>query len=117
MSIKHTAIPILTNGSGAATVYSPTPVDGFLAAIRVQIGTLAAGATDLTITDDATGMALLTITDIAANTDYYPRGAAVSPANAAITNSFVPIPLTGKVKVVVAQGGAAATGTVHIWWT
>lgn len=116
MSIRHLTIPIATDGAGAATVYSPRPVAGELLAFRVTIGTLAAGAVDLTITDDATGFALLTISNLAASTDYYPRGAAVNPANAAITNSFVPIPLTGKVKCVVAQGGASATGTLHIWW-
>lgn len=113
--IWYDAIPILTNAGGAATVYSTQPMDGELMMLRVTIGTLAAGAVDLTITDDQSGAAILTITDLAASTDYYPRGAAVNPANAAITNSFVTIPVTGKIKCVVAQGGAAATGTLHCW--
>jgi hypothetical protein len=115
MSIAYDAIPILTDGAGAATVYSTKPMDGELVMLRVTIGTLAAGAVDLTITDNASGVALLTISNLAASTDYYPRGAAVNPANSAITNSFVKIPVTGSIKCVVAQGGAAATGTLHTW--
>jgi len=115
MSIAYDAIPILTDGAGAATVYSTKPMDGELLALRVTIGTLASGAVDLTITDTTSGVALLSIANLAANTDYYPRGAAVNPANTAITNSFVKIPITGAIKCVVAQGGAAATGTLHCW--
>lgn len=115
MSVWYDAIPILTDGAGAATVYSTMPMDGELMMLRVSIGTLAAGAVDLTITDDQSGAALLTISNLAGSTDYYPRGAAVNPANSAITNSFVMIPVTGKIKCVVAQGGAAATGTLHTW--
>lgn len=115
MSIAYDAIPILTDAGGAATVYSTKPMDGELVMLRVAIGTLSAGAVDLTITDNVSGAAILTITNLAASTDFFPRGAAVNPSNAAITNSFVKIPVTGSIKVVVAQGGAAATGTVHCW--
>jgi len=114
MSIRHYVVPILTDGSGAATVYSE-PVDGELLMVRAILGTMASGAVDIIITDDASGAAILTITNLAADTDYYPRGAAVSPAAAAITNSFVKIPVSGKIKAVVAQGTAAKTGTLHYW--
>lgn len=114
MSIKHLTIPVTTDAGGAATVYS-APCDGTLVAVRALIGTLAAGAVDIAITDEASGMALLTITNLAADTDYFPRGPATSPAGAAITNSFVELPVSGRAKVVVAQGTAAKTGTVHLW--
>ena len=107
-------MPILTDGSGNATVYSEA-VDGELLAIRAILGTLASGAVDIVLTDDASGMALLTIANLAADTDYYPRGAAVNPAAAAITNSFVKIPVSGRIKAVVAQGTGAKTGTLHAW--
>lgn len=114
-AIRHVAIGMTTNAGGAATVYTNLPADGELLAIRLLLGTLTSGCS-VTITDDASGMALLTVASLTANTDYFPRGAAVNPANAAITNSFVKIPLTGKVKAVVAGGGNVATGTLHIWW-
>ena len=114
MSIRHYVVPILCDGAGAATVYAE-PVDGELLMVRAVIGTLANGAVDIVITDDASGAAILTISNLAANTDYYPRGAAVNPAVAAITNSFVKIPVSGSIKAVVAQGGAAGAGTLHYW--
>lgn len=114
MSVKHLVVPILTDGSGAATVYS-APCDGTLLAIRALLGTMASGAVDIVITDDDSGAALLTITNLAANTDYYPRGGAVNPANAAITNSFVGIPVSGRIKAVVSQATASKTGTLHYW--
>lgn len=114
MSVKHLVVPILTDGAGAATVYSPA-CDGTVMAVRAILGTLASGAVDIVITDSASGMAILTITNLAADTDYFPRGAAVSPANAAITNSFVPIPVSGSIKAVVAQATAAKAGTLHYW--
>ena len=115
MSIAYDAIPIVCDGAGAATVYSTVPMDGELVALRVTIGTLANGAVDLVITDSQSGMALLTISNLAASTDYFPRGAAVNPANSAITDSFVKLPVTGGIKAVVAQGGAAGAGTLHCW--
>jgi hypothetical protein len=115
VSIAYDAIPIVCDAAGAATVYSTKPMDGELIALRVTIGTLAGGAVDLTITDTTSGMALLTISNLAASTDYFPRGAAVNPANSAITNSFVKLPVTGAIKAVVAQGGNGGAGTLHCW--
>lgn len=114
MSIRYLSKAITTDGAGAATAYLG-PVDGVLLAVRLVLGTWTGGAVDVTVTDQSSGAALLTVTNLAADTDFYPRGAAVSPANAAITNSFVAIPVSGQVKVVVAQGGATTTGTVHLW--
>jgi len=113
MSIRHYVVPISTT-AGAATVYSE-PVDGELLAIRAILGTLASGAVDIVITDDASGMALLTISNLAADTDYHPRAAAVTVTNGAITNSFVKIPVSGKIKSVVAQAVGTQTGTLHYW--
>lgn len=115
MSVRHSVIPILTDGSGNCTAYSPEPHDGTILAIRALLGTLASGAVDITITDAASGLQILAITNLAADSDYYPRGAAVNPSNAAITNSFARIPVSGLVKVVVAQGTAAKSGTIHVW--
>lgn len=115
MSIDYERVAVVCDGAGAATVYSEKPLDGILSRIRLNIGTLAAGAVDFTITDKQTDASLLAVTNLAASTDYSPRGAAVTPANVAITNSFVGIPVTGGIKIVVAGGGAAGAGSVDIW--
>jgi len=115
MSIVSETITMKVSAGGAGTYYSTLPLDGTVAAIRITIGTLAAGAVDFVFSDDVSGLVFLTVTDMAGSTDYFPRGAAVNPANAAITNSFVPMPINGRLKIVVAGGGNATTGTAVIW--
>jgi hypothetical protein len=115
MSIVSESITMKVSAGGAGTYYSTLPLDGTVAAIRIAIGTLTAGAVDFVFSDDVSGLVYLTVTDMAASTDYFPRGAAVNPANAAITNSFVPMPISGRLKIVVAGGGASTTGTATIW--
>jgi membrane-associated protease RseP (regulator of RpoE activity) len=114
MSIRHEVVDILTDGAGAATVYSE-PLDGQVLMVRAILGTLASGVVDITITDAASGAAILTITNLAADTDYPVRVTAKDTSGAAITGSFVPVVVSGLVKVVVAAGGAAATGAIHLW--
>jgi hypothetical protein len=115
MSIISETITMKVSAGGAGTYYSTLPLDGTVAAIRVTIGTLTGGAVDFVFSDDVTGLIYLTVTDMAGSTDYFPRGAAVNPANTAITNSFVPMPINGRLKIVVAGGGNATTGTATVW--
>jgi hypothetical protein len=115
MSIDYDSFAIVCDGAGAATVVSTKPMDGLLQRITITIGTLAAGAVDLVITDTQSGAAILTVANLAATTSYHPAEGAVSVLAAAITDSHVPIPITGTITVVVAQGGAAGAGRVHFW--
>jgi hypothetical protein len=39
----------------------------------------------------------------------------VADGKTAITDSYVPIPITGTITVVVAGGGALGAGTFHYW--
>jgi len=117
MSVKYDSFPIVCDGAGAATVVSTKPMDGLLLRIHIAIGTLAAGAVDFVITDTQTGAPIMTVANVAASTSYCPQAPAVTVANAAnaITDSHVPIPITGGITVVVAGGGAAGAGTLHFW--
>lgn len=107
------------NASGDLTTYSRS-ISGFLAGIYIAVGTLAA-TTDITITDEASGAPILTITNIAASGWYVPTLPTVDAANAARlyaaggTAVAAPIPVAGRVKFVLAQGGTATTGTIHLF--
>ncbi len=113
MSLRHAVIDFTTDGAGAATAYS-APLDGQVLFVRLVKGTLDATA-DITITDNASGAAILTATNLAADTDYPVRAQAKDTTGAAITGSFVPTIVSGLAKVVVAQGGATKAGTAHLW--
>ena len=103
---------ITTDGTGAATVYLGSKLSGIVHAIKYTAGTLDAG-TDLVITGETTGVAILTDSP-AASEWFYPRafpnqatdGAAEAGAECAIHV------LKERIKVVVAQGGAAGVGSI-----
>lgn len=122
-SLHSQYIPITVNASGDATVYSQA-IHGLLYAVVYQPGAsgLDTGA-DLTITDDATGHALLTVTNGGTSTVVLmPRGATVNTSNVAslyaaggtAVNDLLPI--VGRVKVVVAQGGTSKSGGLTLVW-
>lgn len=119
--LRSERVAFTTNGDGDATVYSG-PIRGYLHALRYVYGDAATGA-DFTITDDATGIALLTVTNAGtSSTTHMPRGATVTTANAAAlyasggTAVNDRIPIVGRVKLVVAEGGATKTGTLVVIW-
>lgn len=110
---------ITTNSSGAATVYlapgANTPINGLLLGLIYKPGTLDTGA-DLTITGETSGTPILTITNAGTSNKYwYPRALnhAVADGTASSTSTEV-IPICDeRIKVVVAQGGNALTGTIE----
>lgn len=118
--IAYDRVTFTTNGSGAATVYSRA-FRGYLHCIRYVYGDAATGA-DFTITDDATGLPILTITNAGtSSTNHYPRAACVGITNAALVYAATDpvtdrIPVTSQVKFVVAEGGAAKSGTFVVVW-
>lgn len=116
-------VTVTVDASGNATAYTGQ-VTGFVRAIRyVTDGTspLDTGG-DVTITADASGLPILTITNIGTSAaSYAPQQAVVSVANAAAlyaaagTAVTAPIPVSAeRIKLVVAQGGDAKTGVFHI---
>ena len=119
--IQFERVPFTTDASGDATVYSK-PVVGLLHAIRYEYDDAATGAS-ITITDDSTGIALLTITSAGtSSTTHLPRGATVSTSNAAALYASGGeavndrLPTAGAVKIVVASGGDAKAGAIVLVW-
>lgn len=115
---KH-AIALTTDGAGAATGYSPVVKGRILAVIYTAVDFDATA--DLTITLEATGEAILTLTNQAASAVKYPRVPVQDEAGAdalfAAGGTKIREPVVAvndRVKVVVAQGGAAKTGTITV---
>jgi len=119
--LRYDRVTFTTTSGGAATVYS-RPLSGLLHAIRYVYGDAATGA-DIVITDEATGLELLTITNAGtASTTHLPRGAAVGTTNAALLYAAGGAPVTdrlpvvSRIKAVVAQGGDTKIGTLVFVW-
>jgi hypothetical protein len=110
--IQQVSTSIVTAADGSAEVYLGSRLRGRVHAIKYTKGTLDAG-TDLVITGETTGVAILTDSP-GADEWFYPRafanqatdGAAEADASEGI---YV---LDERIKVVVAQGGAAGAGTI-----
>lgn len=93
---------------------------GRIVAIGYAPGTLATGA-DVTISDGDSGAALVTLTD-AGTSNRYIRPTAVITDNAgvAVTAAATAVDVNrdifvaGPIKVAVAQGGNATSGTVYV---
>lgn len=123
MALTRHVISPLTDASGDATAYGEYPLAGYVHAIRYIADGVApfASTVDITITGETSGVPVLTVTNQSGSATWYPRAATVSTANAAAlyaasgTAVNDRIALAGeRLKVVVAQGGAAKTGALHI---
>ncbi len=120
--VMHT-VSITTDGSGNATVYTPSTY-GYVVAIRYVPGAstpLATGA-DITVTDNVTGLAILTVTNMGLLArEFAPRMEIVNSVGAFSAyaaggvNVLDQFPVAGAIKVAVVQGGATATGTLLIY--
>lgn len=104
---------ITTDASGNATVYLGSRLRGRVHAIQYVAGTLDSG-TDLVITGETTGVAILT--DSPSGSEwFYPRAfanAVTTGAAGSAAQEDVHV-LNERVKVVVAQGGNAGSGTIR----
>lgn len=119
MAIREFVIPVTTNGSGAATVYSPW-LWGFIESIRYVKSDFANGV-DFTLTADATGEAILSLTDQNSSVTVRPRAATHTTAGVAAlyaadgTGVLDRIALgRDRVKIVIAQGGDTKSGVFHV---
>ena len=119
MAVRKFSIPLTTNGSGAATGYTPY-LSGYISSIQ-YVKTDFADGVDFTITADVTGESILALTD--QNTAFIlrPRAATHSTAGVAAVyasggtavNDLIALG-RDRVKVVIAQGGDTKTGTVVV---
>ncbi len=122
MYAERHAVTITTDAEGAAEVYTPA-VTGRVLGVRLVIpgsGGLDAG-TDLTVTAEATGEAILAVTNQGGSSaSYYPRQPIHGATGAALeyATGFAQVePITlvaDRVKIVVAQGGNVTTGTAYV---
>ena len=116
------AVAVTTDGSGDATVYS-TPTYGTVVAVRyVPDGsTPLDSAADITISDNGTGLGVLTVTNVGpVARDFWPRAFTMNTTGTNATydgtrNVLDLVPVAGAVKVVVASGGASKIGTLYIY--
>lgn len=100
-------------GSATGTATISVPAWGYLEWIYLDYHADAPATTDVTIAHGATppGGNIMVRSNSATDGIFYPRGAGSDAAAAAITNSFVRIPVGGSVTVSVAQSDAL-TGAV-----
>lgn len=117
--MKRIKLTVTTAADGSATAYSPRIGGGDLDSIH-YVKTDFADGVDFTITDEATGESLWTDTNINASEVVRPRapthdqsGAArLYAAGGVAVGSRITLANT-RIKVVIAQGGNAKTGTFH----
>lgn len=115
---RHT-VAVTTESGGTATAYSPV-VTGKISSIRYVKGNFDNGV-DFTITAEATGETIWTQADVNASATVAPRQATHTTAGAAAVYAsggegvLDKIALANdRVKIVIAQGGNATSGTFHI---
>jgi len=114
MNVTRVSVTPVTDGSGDATVYTEK-VNGLLSTIQ-YVKTDYTDGVDFTITEEDTGLALWTGTNVNAATSISPRRPTTDALGAAslyaATGEPVEdlIPIAGRIKVVIAAGGAAKTG-------
>src|SRR4051812_45670936 len=115
MGVRRNSVTALTDGSGNATVYSPT-ISGFILSIG-YVKTDYTNGVDFTITAEATGETIWTEADVNASAVRRPRAATHSTAGVAAVYAAAGTAVNDRialgrdrVKIVVSSGGAAHTG-------
>lgn len=118
MYARRITVPITTDGDGNATAYADVDF-GLVSQIRYVKGDFADGV-DFAITVNGTGEGLWTQVDVNASATRAPRQpthgidgvASVYASTDAVRDKIAVV--NDRIKIVVAQGGAAKTGTFHI---
>jgi hypothetical protein len=120
--MKRYAVQVVTAADGSATAYTPRGVRGQLhSVVYVPDGVIPyTNTVDVTITAEATGETLLTRANVAAGFNAYPRAgtqaadgtaALFAAAGTAVQDKFALA--NDRIKIVLAQGGNAKSGTFH----
>jgi hypothetical protein len=119
--MKRQTVSMTVAADGTGTFYSG-PIHGRIHAILYRYGTLANG-TDITITGETTGTAVLTKANQGqANADWYPRAAthhavdasaALYAAGGTAVNDYIHV-YDERLKIVLADGGNALTGSIIV---
>ena len=113
MSVLIKNVPIVTDGSGDASV--DVRAGGLrLFAVRVEVGTLS--TPDVTITEEPGSTAILAVTAVAADTTYYPSVLSDNGSGVDVVGAAVPIPVFDRMQIVVAGGGDTKTGRIRLMY-
>lgn len=114
---RHT-LTLTTDASGDATGYTPVVTGRVLSVVYTK--TDFADGVDFTVTAEATGQAILTLTNQNSSAAFHPRVQIHGSTGTGLTydgTRTICEPITvshDRVKVVIAQGGDTKTGTVTI---
>ncbi len=114
MSFRSKAVTVTTDASGDATAYTTERLTGTVAAIIFTYTDYTAGAFDITITGENTGLSLWVESNMAAasKTMNPVAQASLNTSGASLAGVYVPIVLCDeRVKIIIAQGGDTKTGT------
>lgn len=119
MSARKFTVTAVSDGAGAATAYSPY-VSGYIDTIQ-YVKTDYTDGVDITVTAEATGEAIWAGTNVNVATVVRPRAATHSTAGVALVYAAAGSAVNDRiglgrdrVKIVIAQAGAAHTGAFVI---
>jgi len=119
MPSRRFPLTVVTDGAGAATVFSPV-LSGSITAIH-YIKTDYATGVDFTITADKTGETIWAENNVDANATRAPRFATSTTGGVAALYAAAGLAVNAmihlsndRVKIVIAAGGASKTGLFHI---
>lgn len=120
MYVRRHTVAVTTAADGSATAYTDVEVNGRVLMIQYVKDTFDNGV-DFTITGAITGLGLWTDSNVNASETVAPRQPVHDQVGAALlfaaggTAQSEPIYLAGeRVKIVIAQGGNAKSGTFYI---
>ncbi len=115
--INRQSVAVTTDTNGDATAYS-AGLEGAVWSVLYKpaaSNALDTGA-DITITEEDTGKAIVTITNIGtALVEKYPRAATCDTSGVAISGGVDLITVWGRIKVVVANGTSTKSGTFYFY--
>lgn len=115
--MAHDRVAVTSGAAGASVTAYSRAFSGLLQAIYIEVGDLA-NTVDFTITEEETGAAILTLSNVSSSGWYSPRipthdaagaGLLYAAAGAAVADR---IPIDGRIKIVAAQPGNSHTGYV-----
>lgn len=116
MTIRKYTVPVLTDGSQNATVYTPY-LSGYIESVQ-YVKTDFTNGVDFTITAEETGENIWTDTNIDASETVRPRAATQTTAGVAALYASGGVAVLDRialgrdrVKIVIGSGGAAKVGT------
>lgn len=114
MHAERFEIALTTDGDGAAVGYTARRVTGRILALLYRKTDFADGV-DFAVTTETTEQNLWTEENVNASKDVYPARAVQGADGVDLEDVYAsPVAVDERIKVVVADGGAAKTGTVQV---